>query len=331
MTTGNNGRHGTRLVHTLDQISTLMTRQDDLAILRRFDDVHLFNLLMLQSDIDRLLQDFKECAPSVTDGNAVMGQTPWYVLPSVDMSNFEGPADSKPTEALHKKRLGIWTTLKSKLREYDDAILDFAKLRSLEAPSGEDVAKLRRELHARKVDETAGSLVSQSWEAENDDDFVTIRVAGEKGSRVSNWIRLAVGLLKWEFVDRHKALTTSSGPRDIVVGKKKAPISRKEMAQKHAFTSRFAMALFGGIALIVPTVIMSKVEGIDTSLITTSVAVLVFGLVLAFGATDSTGKDVLTATAAYTAVLVVFVGTSLAGKDQNPAATAAATAAERRC
>ncbi|KAK3346424.1 hypothetical protein B0T25DRAFT_551967 [Lasiosphaeria hispida] len=58
---------------------------------------------------------------------------------------------------------------------------------------------------------------------------------------------------------------------------------------------------------------MTKFQGVNTSLITTSVAVVLFSLALAFGATDSSGKDVLAATAAYTAVLVVFVGTSLAG------------------
>ncbi|KAH7019605.1 heterokaryon incompatibility protein-domain-containing protein [Ilyonectria destructans] len=62
------------------------------------------------------------------------------------------------------------------------------------------------------------------------------------------------------------------------------------------------MALFGGFALIVPTIIMAKVDGINVSLITTSVAVFIFGLILAFGATDSTGKDVFAATAAYTTV-----------------------------
>lgn len=71
------------------------------------------------------------------------------------------------------------------------------------------------------------------------------------------------------------------------------------------------MALFGGIALIIPTVIMAKFEGINISLIITSVLVFIFALILAFGATDSTGKDVLGMTAAYTAVLVVFVGTSI--------------------
>lgn len=101
--------------------------------------------------------------------------------------------------------------------------------------------------------------------------------------------------------------------RVISLGKKRPRISKAELARKHAFASRFAMALFGGIALIVPTVVMAKVPGINVSLVTTSVAVVLFGVALAFGATDGTGKDVLAATAAYTAVLVVFVGTSLGG------------------
>ncbi|KAK8040966.1 hypothetical protein PG994_013973 [Apiospora phragmitis] len=62
---------------------------------------------------------------------------------------------------------------------------------------------------------------------------------------------------------------------------------------------------------------MAALPSLLTSLITTSVAVVAFAITLAFGARDSTGKDVLQATAAYTAVLVVFVGTSLSGVSQN--------------
>ena len=51
----------------------------------------------------------------------------------------------------------------------------------------------------------------------------------------------------------------------------------------------------------------------NTSLITVSAATFLFALVLALVATDSDGKDVLAATAAYAAVLVVFVGTSSGG------------------
>lgn len=71
------------------------------------------------------------------------------------------------------------------------------------------------------------------------------------------------------------------------------------------------MALFGGIALIAPMLVMVFHPSRSVSLITSSLATFLFAIILAFGARDSTGKDVLAATAAYTAVLVVFVGTSM--------------------
>ena len=107
----------------------------------------------------------------------------------------------------------------------------------------------------------------------------------------------------------------------ITVGKSKRHISKAELAKRSAFTSRLLMSLFGGIALIVPTIIMAKHQDVNTSLITTSIATVVFAAILAIGATDSTGKDVLAATAAYTAVLVVFVGTSLAGPSSTSEST----------
>ena len=85
---------------------------------------------------------------------------------------------------------------------------------------------------------------------------------------------------------------------------------RESRARKHAFTARLRMALFGGMALIGPMLLMALVAGKTASLVTASVATVLFALTLAFFASDSLGKDVLAATAAYAAVLVVFVGTS---------------------
>ncbi|CZR57810.1 uncharacterized protein PAC_07699 [Phialocephala subalpina] len=85
---------------------------------------------------------------------------------------------------------------------------------------------------------------------------------------------------------------------------------RLERARKQAFTQRLFMGVFGGIALIGPVLIMRLHASENTSLITVSVATILFAIALAFGASDSTGKDVLAATAAYTAVLVVFIGSS---------------------
>jgi hypothetical protein len=83
--------------------------------------------------------------------------------------------------------------------------------------------------------------------------------------------------------------------------------------QKRAFTGRVAMALFGGVSLIAPMLVMTLHPSRNTSLITTSAATFVFAIALAIGAIDTAGKDVLAATAAYAAVLVVFVGTSAPG------------------
>lgn len=87
---------------------------------------------------------------------------------------------------------------------------------------------------------------------------------------------------------------------------------REERSRKQAFTQRIVMALFGGAAVIGPMLVMTLHPSRNTSLITVSLATFLFALLLAIVAKDSAGKDVLAATAAYAAVLVVFVGTSMA-------------------
>ena len=87
---------------------------------------------------------------------------------------------------------------------------------------------------------------------------------------------------------------------------------REDIATKYSteFISRLKMALFGGIALVAPMLIMSLHPTQLTQLLTTSVFVLVVGIILAWYMNDAEKKDILGATAAYAAVLVVFVGSS---------------------
>lgn len=83
--------------------------------------------------------------------------------------------------------------------------------------------------------------------------------------------------------------------------------SKEEYAK--AFLSRLKMALFGGTALIAPMLIMKLHPDLLTQLLTTSCFVLAVGIILALYMKDVHNKDILAATAAYAAVLVVFVGT----------------------
>ena len=72
---------------------------------------------------------------------------------------------------------------------------------------------------------------------------------------------------------------------------------------------RFGMASAGGLALVVPMLIMANLESKTASLITTCVAMFLFAAGITLG-THLKPDQVLGATAAYAAVLVVFVGTS---------------------
>ena len=78
------------------------------------------------------------------------------------------------------------------------------------------------------------------------------------------------------------------------------------------FQQRILLAILGGAFLIGPMWLMVLRSGQYTSLIITTSFVAGFGIIMAYFLEE--GKDVLASTAAYAAVLVVFVGTST----QNP-------------
>jgi len=74
--------------------------------------------------------------------------------------------------------------------------------------------------------------------------------------------------------------------------------------------ARFIVAVIGGAALVVPMLIMRLPRvTLTKSLVTTSIAVVLFAAALSIGFRAS-NTDTLVATATYAAVLVVFVGTS---------------------
>lgn len=74
--------------------------------------------------------------------------------------------------------------------------------------------------------------------------------------------------------------------------------------------ARFIVAFIGGAALVVPMLIMRLPEvTLTKSLVTVSVAVLLFAVVLSL-VLRASNTDTMVSTATYAAVLVVFVGTT---------------------
>ena len=86
----------------------------------------------------------------------------------------------------------------------------------------------------------------------------------------------------------------------------------REVREMHkASSERFCMGSFDGLALTVPMLIMVLHRPLHGGLIVSSVGTMLFAFALALVVRSLRGMDVLAATAAYAAVLVVFVGTSL--------------------
>ena len=87
------------------------------------------------------------------------------------------------------------------------------------------------------------------------------------------------------------------------------------------FMRHLAMGIFGGLTLLVPMIIMVQHPTKLMALVITSVFVffMAVALSLALSTTNSEAqpKDVFAAIAAYTAVLVVFVGTSMTNTKEN--------------
>lgn len=78
--------------------------------------------------------------------------------------------------------------------------------------------------------------------------------------------------------------------------------------------ARLIVGLVGCVFLLVPMTVMTFLPDGNmklSSLIVTIVAVVLFAMSIALG-TKASNQELLTATAAYTAVLVVFVGSDVA-------------------
>lgn len=88
-------------------------------------------------------------------------------------------------------------------------------------------------------------------------------------------------------------------------GATRSEANKKDKAQE--YTKRVLMAVIGGGFLIGPMLVMVLHRGLVTSLVTTSVCVFAFGLVMCRFVDEP--LQILSNTAAYAAVLVVFIGT----------------------
>lgn len=99
----------------LQPLATLMGTDEDLTIFRRFDEVNILRLLLLQDEVEALTKEFKETLLKMSKRPtlATSGYLAAYRLGEQAVSRSE-EMDSE----LESDRNRTWERLKTKLKEY---------------------------------------------------------------------------------------------------------------------------------------------------------------------------------------------------------------------
>ncbi|TGJ79047.1 hypothetical protein E0Z10_g9711 [Xylaria hypoxylon] len=296
-------------------LASAMNRDEDLVIIRRFGDLNMINILTIQTELDKLREDFRKACEDDTELHkmTVFG----YLAEDPARKAFDSESDAEREQKETLKR-DISQKIRNTLKEYHAALLTESQLRSLEPPGKGDLAYLRAwispEIEGGELEERDRNC----WGEAHRDDFVSLKNPDWKQNKILTYINLAIHIIYYKTWGYKKVKSGQIDSNVIKFGGEKQRLGQRTLKRNSAFLSRLVMALFGGIALIVPTIIMTLYQQVKVCLIVTAVATVLFALILAFGATDATGKDVLAATAAYTAVLVVFLGSSVGGNNEGP-------------
>jgi Family of unknown function (DUF6594) len=98
-----------------------------------------------------------------------------------------------------------------------------------------------------------------------------------------------------------------AGIRTVSIDSYLGRVEKQRTLRRADFPKRFVVCIGGGIALIVPMLIMVLDSSLTKSLVTVCVATVLLAVLIAW---NSNGEphELLGATAAYAAVLVIFVG-----------------------
>lgn len=193
-----------------------MANKEDVTILRRFDELNILNLLVLQDEIQGLSETLKGFfLPKKDDSDGV---PPGYLASYTNNYKPETANEpQQPEEEAMTSRADKWKLLRIKLKEYsvlhpsfrkcnfltiahgkDSSILELAQLRNLDPPIPADITRLRKELKDLAALSKFTSSSEECWHSNYEDDFVVIRSDSHKSKRLNIWVRFIMGLIKWE-------------------------------------------------------------------------------------------------------------------------------------
>ncbi|PMD62034.1 uncharacterized protein K444DRAFT_525568 [Hyaloscypha bicolor E] len=278
------------LVEGYPRLAAQMGHYPETGIYRRFASLNSQNLLYLQAELvhlEKKVRQLETAASREQGGNKYLYAKDWYWL---KVSAEDGENE-------------LWQTVqetKAKLKEYNDALLQQVTLSALPEPNAYSLRTLRHWLQERSLGNLA--LIgedSKVWGAASEplnhaSDLIVIR--GQPTiDRFSKWF--VERFLVWfhrRFWHQVKQLN------DIESG-----MAVYEDENLIRYTSH-ATTIVASLLPVISTIILYRVQDIGLRLGITAIFTFIFVFCLAFF-TDAQAPEIFAATAAFSAVQVVFI------------------------
>jgi len=201
--------------------------------------------------------------------------------------------------------------LRNLVREYQDAIQRWRSTQQLTIKPTKEIAfwfvKLAKNLHEPNYINHEESLEGMDISVEDTESDsikswlqsflpVTVAVPETQRDRQANLER------------KLSSINFSGQYNEYITALRRRPKKLKLTSTMTRFAT-FTISLMGGVSLIVPMVVLIYTTPISIKIVIISISVLAFAAMLAVF-TRAKNQELLVATAAYAAVLVVFVGSS---------------------
>ncbi|KAF2177467.1 hypothetical protein K469DRAFT_807666 [Zopfia rhizophila CBS 207.26] len=279
------------------KVAQFMAKSNSFAIFRKFSDLNMLNLLSLQAELMELHEEFVDVCNSddnLSEPNAPSRKFPFSfqeLLQSDDPRYFPEGTDRRFHQLIKLQDIRV------KLKEYNETLLQVAQVHSLERPHREDISRFREwTMTVKDLTRQTGFLTgAENLTWNDDDDLITVRPKLEK-DLFQDFITYRLLNVYNAIFGRHETKRQRDG-RTLII------YSESRIAQVSAFVGTITAATLPSVAVLLLYFIKNTVTRLYV-LIGLTAAFAIAVKYLASGKTN----QVFGATAAFVAVMVVFVG-----------------------
>ncbi|KAF2685245.1 hypothetical protein K458DRAFT_486862 [Lentithecium fluviatile CBS 122367] len=284
------------------KLASVMGRSNDVAIFRRFNELNMLNLLSMQAELAKLREEFwVQCQADDVAG-------PPYEKFS---QNYQALRDASSTST--EKQQEILTKIGTRMKEYNELLLQVSQLSRANKPLKEDLSFLRDWLRDSKggADFLARNQNDESflYEKDTQHDLITMSQYYRRSPEQDPFARL---LRKRAIYLYHMCIGQHRKNKYRIADEESQTVAYDEsMVERGA---NLIATVLSSVLPLVAIVILNQSQDTQKRIYIAVGITAAFALILALS-TNARRVEIFAATATFAAVEVVFIGSVV---QQNP-------------